>query len=288
MISFVQFLILLEDVPTEVETLARKHKSPLKFGLALTRLQMKKGTDLGGSMDVEGAAHHREALAKWYEIHGTKKKKKKKKTIIPESIESKKEREEDEEITSKISQGMVKRKLGTSVTQKLKREKIARRLIRGAGEVEGEYQKMKGDEPLIATRTRASDAVLRQNRSSAEPSITPEDLKNALLQHKREIDKSSIENSERRSTGRLSRRAKESKGQGNLFTKIQSPSTTEPSEPPVASRTHRTRSRIADRYRKSESPSGHGRSYRIDQNRPPHRDVRDSFTKSQSDAKKEK
>ena len=74
MISFVQYLILSEDVPSEVETLARKHKSPLKFGLALTKLQKKKGTDLGGEMDVEGAAGHREALKKWYEIHKSKNK----------------------------------------------------------------------------------------------------------------------------------------------------------------------------------------------------------------------
>jgi hypothetical protein len=74
MISFVQFLILSEGVPAEVETLAKKHKSPLKFLVHLVKLQKKKGTDIGGTMDVEGAAHHREAIERWYEIHDESKK----------------------------------------------------------------------------------------------------------------------------------------------------------------------------------------------------------------------
>ena len=80
MISFVQFLILSEDVPSEVETLAKKHKSPLSFGVALIKLQKKKGTTLSGEMDVEGAAHHREAIKRWYEIHNKSKKTTKAKT----------------------------------------------------------------------------------------------------------------------------------------------------------------------------------------------------------------
>jgi hypothetical protein len=69
MISFLNFLILSEDVSSEVENLARKHESPLTFGVALVKMQKKKGTDLGGKMDVEGAANHREAIKRWYEIH---------------------------------------------------------------------------------------------------------------------------------------------------------------------------------------------------------------------------
>jgi len=74
MISFIQYLILSEDVPAEVEDLARKHKSPLTFGVALVRMQKKRGTNLGGKMEVEGAANHREAIKKWYEIHKENKK----------------------------------------------------------------------------------------------------------------------------------------------------------------------------------------------------------------------
>jgi len=74
MISFLNFLILSEDVPSEVENLAKRHKSSLTFGVALVKMQKKKGTNLGGKMDVEGAANHREAIKRWYEIHGEKKK----------------------------------------------------------------------------------------------------------------------------------------------------------------------------------------------------------------------
>ena len=74
MISFLNFLILSEDVPSEVENLAKRHKSPLTFGVALVKMQKKKGTNLGGKMDVEGAANRREAIKRWYEIHREKKK----------------------------------------------------------------------------------------------------------------------------------------------------------------------------------------------------------------------
>jgi len=74
MISFLNFLILSEDVPSEVENLAKRHKSSLTFGVALVKMQKKKGTNLGGKMDVEGAANHREAIKRWYEIHREKKK----------------------------------------------------------------------------------------------------------------------------------------------------------------------------------------------------------------------
>ena len=73
MISFVQFLILSEDVPSEVETLAKKHESPLNFAVALTKRQKKEGTNLGGKMGVKGAANHREAIERWYEIHNKSK-----------------------------------------------------------------------------------------------------------------------------------------------------------------------------------------------------------------------
>ena len=76
MISFLNFLILSEDIPPEVDNLAKKHKSPLTFGVALVKMQKKKGSDLGGKMDVQGAANHREAIKRWYEIQKQKENKK--------------------------------------------------------------------------------------------------------------------------------------------------------------------------------------------------------------------
>jgi hypothetical protein len=59
----------LAGLPDKVVALARRHKDPLKFAAALVKLQKKKGTSLGSTWKVKGAANHREAVAAWYKIN---------------------------------------------------------------------------------------------------------------------------------------------------------------------------------------------------------------------------
>mgnify|MGYP003658432400 CR=1 FL=1 len=76
MISFVQFLILSEDLPKEANDIIKQTPDKMKAILKFIRLQKEKGTDLGGKLEVRGAAHTREFGMEHDALHGSKKKEK--------------------------------------------------------------------------------------------------------------------------------------------------------------------------------------------------------------------
>jgi len=76
MISFVEFLILTEDLPREAHDIIKKNPNRLKAILKFIRLQKEIGTDLGGKLEVKGAAHTREFGMEHDAVHGSKKKEK--------------------------------------------------------------------------------------------------------------------------------------------------------------------------------------------------------------------
>lgn len=76
MISFVEFLILTEDLPREAYDIIKQNPDKMKAILKFIRLQKEKGTDLGGKLEVKGAAHTREFGREHDEVHGSKQKEK--------------------------------------------------------------------------------------------------------------------------------------------------------------------------------------------------------------------
>ena len=60
MLSFDQYLNLTEELPKEAQDIIKKNPDTLKAILKFIRLQKEKGTNLGGKLKVQGAAHTRE------------------------------------------------------------------------------------------------------------------------------------------------------------------------------------------------------------------------------------
>ena len=60
MLSFDQYLNLTEELPKEAQEIIKRNPNRLKAILQFINLQQKKGTDLGGKLKVQGAAHTRE------------------------------------------------------------------------------------------------------------------------------------------------------------------------------------------------------------------------------------